>query len=328
MTWSRCRAPRAWTCCAPGRGRYAVDGDGGLAAANEMVRLLGGLPLALFLAGRYLAQRRQQAREFVEWLEQTGLDALHFADRPSKSIPLLMARSLEHVSEAAQAAFDVVGVLALAPFEAEVMAVGLQITDGGGAPGPGRAGGLRAGAAAGRRLPGDARAGARLCRGRMPGRTRPRRSCGWRSTTRRWHRSRAATAPPGFAVLDRHRSHIVAVQAAALKAEQWEAVRRITWKVKDYLDLKGYVFQPPDRRPGRPRRCPHVRRPLRRGPVLKRAGAGALLAGRAPARRGPVHRGAGHRPRDRRPRGRGQCAGQPGPGLRHPGRHAACHRLV
>ena len=32
-------------------GPYAVDGDGGLAAANEMVRLLGGLPLALFLGG-------------------------------------------------------------------------------------------------------------------------------------------------------------------------------------------------------------------------------------------------------------------------------------
>ncbi len=45
-------------------GPYAVDADAPdaenrLAAASEMVRLLGGLPLALFLAGRYLAQRRQ-----------------------------------------------------------------------------------------------------------------------------------------------------------------------------------------------------------------------------------------------------------------------------
>ena len=47
-------------------GPYAIDADAcdeenRLAAANEMVRLLGGLPLAIFLAGRYLAQRRQHA---------------------------------------------------------------------------------------------------------------------------------------------------------------------------------------------------------------------------------------------------------------------------
>ena len=222
-------------------GPYAVDGDGGLAAANEMVRLLGGLPLALFLAGRYLAQRRQQACEFVEWLEQTGLDALHFADRPSKSIPLLMARSLEHVSEAGQAAFDVVGVLALAPFEAEVMAVGLQITV----------------AAAHQALgelvdyglvlrPDDAyqvthalaHAYARAHAG--PNKTEAVVRLAQHYATLAQVESR--NGPPGFAVLDRHRSHIMAVQAAALKAEQWEAVRRITWKVKDYLDLKGYVF--------------------------------------------------------------------------------------
>ena len=137
-------------------GPYAVDADAAdeenrLAAANEMVRLLGGLPLALFLAGRYLAQRRQHAREFAAWLAMTGLDALHFADRPSKSIPLLMARSLEQVSPIAQAAFTVLGILALAPVDAAVVAAGLRSQRGRRAPGPGRAGGLRPRAAARRR---------------------------------------------------------------------------------------------------------------------------------------------------------------------------------
>ena len=44
----------------------------------------------------------------------------------------------------------------------------------------------------------------------------------------------------GYAVLDDQRAHIVAVQAAALKAEQWEAVQQITWQVRDYLDVRGY----------------------------------------------------------------------------------------
>ena len=43
----------------------------------------------------------------------------------------------------------------------------------------------------------------------------------------------------GYAVLN-DRAHVVAVQAAALKAEQWEPVRQITWKVDNYFDLLGY----------------------------------------------------------------------------------------
>ena len=50
----------------------------------------------------------------------------------------------------------------------------------------------------------------------------------------------SAKGLPGYAVLDSQRAHIVAVQAAALKAEQWDAVRQITWNVRDYLDLQGY----------------------------------------------------------------------------------------
>jgi tetratricopeptide (TPR) repeat protein len=221
-------------------GPYAVDSDGGLVAANEMVRLLGGLPLALFLAGRYLAQRRQQACEFVEWLEQTGLDALHFADRPSKSIPLLMARSLEQVSEAAQAAFGVVGVLALAPFDAGVVSAGLHITE----------------AAAHQALgelvdyglvlrPDDTYLVTHaLAHAYARAHTAPVAEAVARLAQHFAALAQAQTGngPAGFAVLDRQRSHIMAVQAAALNAEQWDAVRRITWKVKDYLDLKGYVF--------------------------------------------------------------------------------------
>ena len=69
-------------------------------AADEIVQLLGGLPLALFLGGRYLAQRRQHTDEFAAWLHEQGLAALHFGNRPHKSIPLLMQSSLAQVSHA------------------------------------------------------------------------------------------------------------------------------------------------------------------------------------------------------------------------------------
>ena len=96
---------RAWA------GRYAAEDT----AANDIVRLLGGLPLALYLCGRYLAQRHQYAGDYVAWLKAEGLEALHFGTA-HESIPLLLRRSLEQVSEQAQAAFGVAGILALAPF--------------------------------------------------------------------------------------------------------------------------------------------------------------------------------------------------------------------
>jgi tetratricopeptide (TPR) repeat protein len=211
-----------------------------LVAANEMVRLLGGLPLALLLAGRYLAQRRQQASEFVAWLQETGLDALHFADRPSKSIPLLMARSLEQVSATAQAAFGVAGVLALAPFDAEALAAGLDVTE----PAVHQALGelvdygllLR---------PDDAYqmthalAHAYARTHVPPGDTVVARLARYFAALAA---AQSPNGPRGFAVLDPQRPHIVAVQAAALKAQQYDAVRRITWKLREYLDLKGYVI--------------------------------------------------------------------------------------
>ncbi len=227
-------------------GPYAVDADAAdeenrLAAANEMVRLLGGLPLALFLAGRYLAQRRQHAREFAAWLALTGLDALHFADRPSKSIPLLMERSLEQVTPIAQAAFTVLGVLALAPVDAAVVAAGLSLSEGATHQALGEL--VDYGLVL---RPGDryqvthalAHAYARTHGGQ--GRT----ECVARLARHYVALAKAETCngPAGFRVLDRHRSHIVTVQAAALKAGQHDIVRLLTWKLKDYLDLKGYLF--------------------------------------------------------------------------------------
>ncbi len=219
---------RAWA------GKYAAEED----AANEIVRLLGGLPLALFLAGRYLAQKRQQADEYVVWLKEEGLEALHFGERPSKSVPLLLQRSLDQVSEQAQAAFGAAGILALAPFEAAIIAAALDIKPGG------------ANRALGELVdyglllrPNDSY---QVTHALAHSYARTQAAPGAEFINRlaihyaALAKTESAKGLAGYAVLDNHRAHIVAVQAAALKAEQWDAVRQITWKVEDYLDLKGY----------------------------------------------------------------------------------------
>ncbi|MFN8466307.1 MAG: tetratricopeptide repeat protein [Caldilineaceae bacterium] len=219
---------RAWA------GRYAAED----ATANDIVRLLGGLPLALYLCGRYLAQRHQQAGEYVAWLKEEGLEALHFGERPTKSIPLLLRRSLEQVSKEAQAAFGVAGILALAPFGADGLAIALDIKPN----------------AANRTLgelvdyglllrPDDsyqvthALAHSYARTETAPGADVVNRLALYYAEMAEAERAKGLA---GYAALDSQRAHIVAVQAAALKAEQWEAVRQITWNMEDYLDLQGY----------------------------------------------------------------------------------------
>ena len=111
----------------------------------------------------------------------------------------------------------------------------------------------------------------------------------------------SCNGPAGFRVLDRQRSHIVTVQAAALKAGQRDIVRRITWKLKDYLDLKGYIFH----------RLIVVQAGLDaarsagdrydEGQFLNELGLAYYCDRRAPPRHRPLSAGPCHRPRDRRP---------------------------
>jgi tetratricopeptide (TPR) repeat protein len=215
-------------------GPYAADDR----AANEIVRLLGGLPLPLFLVGRYLSRRRQEAGEYAAWLQEQGLDALHFGDRPRQSVPLLLARSLEQVSAAARAAFGIAGILALAPFDAEPVAAALETTP----PAAHRAlselvdyglllrpdGPYQVTHALAHTYARTADAPAAAAVNRL--------ALYYAALAERESRKGLA----GYAVLDGQRAHIVAVQSAALAAGQWDAVRRITYGARDYLDLKGY----------------------------------------------------------------------------------------
>ena len=95
---------------------------------QSICSLLGCLPLAVFLVGRYMAHKRQLAGEYLAWLEKTPLAALDLGERQHQSIPLLMEHSLLQVSDQAQGCLGLTGALALKPFEPEIIAIALEIS--------------------------------------------------------------------------------------------------------------------------------------------------------------------------------------------------------
>ncbi|GAB6265013.1 MAG: hypothetical protein STSR0001_04570 [Methanothrix sp.] len=200
--------------------------------------ILGGLPLAIFLAGRYMAHKRQFGSEYLAWLEKTPLAALDMGEREHRSIPLLMKHSLEQVSNPARACLGVTGILALRPFEAGIMDIALEIST----------------ADANRSL------GELVDFGLL---IRP--DVSYQITHALEHTYARAELPPpsdvllrlaeyyrelimkqtplglaGYVFLDAQRDHILAVQSACNKTGLWKVVRRITWAVEDYLDLRGH----------------------------------------------------------------------------------------
>ena len=107
-------------------GRRADDEE----AAVAICRLVGGLPLAIQLAGAYLARTDEEATDYLTWLESTPLAALDFGQRQRESVPLTLERSLERVSEEARAALGLVGLMGFAPFGREAIAAGLETEEG------------------------------------------------------------------------------------------------------------------------------------------------------------------------------------------------------
>ncbi|MDD4653214.1 MAG: NB-ARC domain-containing protein [Methanothrix sp.] len=105
-------------------GRMASD----TVVCQSICSLLGGLPLAIFLAGSYMSRRSQFAGEYLVWLEKTPLAALDLGKRQHESIPLLMEHSLAQVSDKARECLGVAGILALRPFDLEIIFIALQIS--------------------------------------------------------------------------------------------------------------------------------------------------------------------------------------------------------
>lgn len=97
------------------------------AMTGPICDLLGGLPLAIRLAGQYLSAQKESAAHLLVWLEGTALPQLPAEQRQQESVVLLLEHSLSQVGETAQQALALVGLLALAPFDPDMVVKTLTI---------------------------------------------------------------------------------------------------------------------------------------------------------------------------------------------------------
>lgn len=108
-------------------GQTRVDDD---PAAERICELVGGLPLAVRLVGRYLDETAETAADYLEWLIETPLRALDHGEHQLESVRLLLERSLAQLSDIAGEVLAVIGLLAAAPFERETLISGVGLPAG------------------------------------------------------------------------------------------------------------------------------------------------------------------------------------------------------
>jgi tetratricopeptide (TPR) repeat protein len=96
-------------------------------SAQQICELVGGLPLAIRLAGQHLATRREKAANYLAWLGTTSLSSPDVNQRHQTSVSLLLEHTLAQASETARQVLAVVGLLALAPFDPEVIVKTLTV---------------------------------------------------------------------------------------------------------------------------------------------------------------------------------------------------------
>jgi tetratricopeptide (TPR) repeat protein len=212
------------------------------AAAQRICTLVGALPLAVRLAGRYMAQRGEEAADYLTWLEETPLAALHFGDRQCESAQVLMERSAAQLSQAARAALGVAGILALASFDRAAVAAALEVS----VPAAGRAlGELVDYGLLLRGEEGRYQASHALVHTYARERLGPaievieRLAAHYTALTE----EQSALGLEGYARLDAERPHLMAVLARCVQGESWQESLSLAWAIsghKGYLDIQGH----------------------------------------------------------------------------------------
>ena len=91
-----------------------------LEIARQICDFVGGLPLAVYLAGRYINHTEEDARNYLQWLELTPLTALEESQRQHRSVPLTIERSMEMLNREAKAIVGITGVINYASFSPEL----------------------------------------------------------------------------------------------------------------------------------------------------------------------------------------------------------------
>ena len=207
------------------------------AAGQQICELVGGLPLAVCLVGRYLYQTGETASEYLEWLKATPMEALEQGDFSQMSIRLLLKRSVNQVSESAQQVLAIAGLLAPAPFSWQIIKAGLHMS-----------------ARQVRRILGELVSYSLLIRpsdryevshplihtygGEMPVPSEVVTRVVSYYTQLADEQSQQG--PTGYAILDAERPHFLRLLDTCLASQDWEAVKTLVWAIDNYLDIQGH----------------------------------------------------------------------------------------
>lgn len=98
------------------------------AAIAEICNLVGCLPLALRLIGRYLDENQLDASEYLPLLRDERLEMLDMDARQRESVLLVLKKSVAALSETGRLILAMSGLLGFAPFSNEVVAAGYDIS--------------------------------------------------------------------------------------------------------------------------------------------------------------------------------------------------------
>ncbi len=96
------------------------------AGVQGICKLLGGWPVALRIAGRYLSTTGESAADYLQWLEQEPFKELAGGQHQEENAALLLRRSVDAVSADARLALGLAGCLAFAPIAFEPVAAALS----------------------------------------------------------------------------------------------------------------------------------------------------------------------------------------------------------
>ncbi len=208
------------------------------AAAERICELIGYLPLAVRLVGRYLSVTGEAATDYLSWLTETPLQALDpdGVQRREGSVPWLLERSLAQVGDLAKQVLGVIGLLALAPFSREEISAAL--------PGISVAPLLNQFVAYGLLLRVGTRYEVSHALVHTYGRYRLPANDETVIRLAEYYCLLAAEqtklGQKGYTQLDGVRAHFIPVLSHCLAREQWETVQKLTKAVDKYLGDQGH----------------------------------------------------------------------------------------
>jgi len=217
---------RAWSGC-----RAENEED-----SRQICEIVGGLPLAVRLAGKYLFESGESESNYLEWLKKTPLEALDHRKRKLESVPLLLKGSLNQVGQTAQQILGLCGQLTLSSFSWEMVSAvfpDIQI-----------------------RMPLNElifysllkKSGDRFeishplihtyaCTELLPDKEVFKRL---KNYLNNFAREQSEKGLDGYVQIDPERAHILKIIKTCAERKNWQDVTALVWAVYNYLEIRGY----------------------------------------------------------------------------------------